>query len=74
MLESNTNNSEVLMGGIDETGLLEENQIFIQVSKHTKENNKPAYEVITGRVMVAKHPVIHRKRYIRLAYFPELHS
>lgn len=49
----------VLMGGIDETGLLEENQIFIQVSKHTKENNKPAYEVITGRVMVAKHPVIH---------------
>jgi len=44
------------MGGIDETGLLEENQIYIQVSQLDKENNKPAYEVITGEVMVTKHP------------------
>jgi hypothetical protein len=48
----------VLIGGIDELGLIPENCCYLQVPNHAmSETNE--YEVIKGRVMVTKHPVMH---------------
>lgn len=47
----------VLIGGIDELALIPENCCFLQVPKQSSETNE--YEVIKGRVMVTKHPVMH---------------
>ena len=44
----------VLMGCLDETRLVPENSVFVQV-KHTNGSYKP----IEGKVMVTKHPVMH---------------
>ena len=44
----------VLLGGLDETGLLPEHCIFLQVDTASH-----GYKVIRGDVMVTKHPVMH---------------
>lgn len=53
----------VLIGGIDETGLLPEGHIFIQVRKSRKQTGRNPedceFEPITGPVLVTKHPVMH---------------
>jgi len=49
----------VLIGGIDELGLIPENCCFIQVSTPDQVSNKDDYKPITGKVMVTKHPVMH---------------
>lgn len=50
----------VLIGGIDELGLIPENCCFIQVStSFDKVNKKDDYAPIKGKVMVTKHPVMH---------------
>jgi RNA-dependent RNA polymerase len=54
----------VLIGGIDETGLVPEGCVFVQVRKgrgvevgHGKEDNE--FTPLEGPVMVTKHPVMH---------------
>ena len=53
----------VLIGGLDETGLVPENCVFLQVemaggtSSRSQDGNR--FEVITVDVMVTKHPVMH---------------
>ena len=54
----------VLIGGIDELGLIPENSVFVQVprpSSNTATGNHEGgdYMVVKGRVMVTKHPVMH---------------
>lgn len=59
----------VLMGGIDETGKLPEGCIFIQVRPNGKKSSlnsnveidkyEHSFKVLTGPVLVAKHPVVH---------------
>lgn len=52
----------VLMGGLDETGLVPEGCVFLQVTDRSIDPNstdKPVRKVITGAVMVTKHPVMH---------------
>lgn len=55
----------VLIGGLDETGLLPEGCVFVQTWKDgdSSERNmfrsKPVFEIRTGPVMVTKHPVMH---------------
>jgi RNA-dependent RNA polymerase len=48
----------VLLGGVDETGLLEEGCVFIQVARNG-DFGLPVYEPRVGPVMVTKHPVMH---------------
>lgn len=45
----------VLIGGIDELRLIPENCVFLQVRSSVDDK----YKVITGQVMVTKHPVVH---------------
>ena len=50
----------VLMGGLDETGLLKENEVFVQVSKRDPHNpSRLVHEVVTGTMLVTKHPALH---------------
>ena len=49
----------VLIGGIDELGLVPENCCYLQVPIRDGGQNKEEYTVVTGRVMVTKHPVMH---------------
>lgn len=48
----------VLIGGLDETGLVPEGCVFVQI-KPQRNNAKSAFEVLNGPVMVTKHPVMH---------------
>ena len=48
----------VLIGAIDELGLLPEGHVFIHVQKSDSDEND-GYEPIVGPVMVTKHPVMH---------------
>lgn len=51
----------VLIGGLDETGLLPEGCVFIQISERTEDPrllDRP-FKIIKGAVMVTKHPVMH---------------
>jgi RNA-dependent RNA polymerase len=52
----------VLMGGIDETGIVPEGCVFVQVRKSLlgdHASTKSGFEPIVGPVMVTKHPVMH---------------
>jgi RNA-dependent RNA polymerase len=52
----------VLMGGIDETGLVPEGCVFVQVRKSlfgVRASTKADFKPIVGPVMVTKHPVMH---------------
>ena len=49
----------VLIGGIDELGLVPENCCFLQVPMRAEGHKTEEYTVITGKVMVTKHPVMH---------------
>lgn len=50
----------VLMGGIDETGLVPEGCVFVQVRRSRfGASSKSSFEPIVGKVMVTKHPVMH---------------
>ena len=55
----------VLIGGIDELGLLAEGQVFLQVQRpdhirHAVDGQEhDEYMVVVGQVMVTKHPVVH---------------
>jgi RNA-dependent RNA polymerase len=52
----------VLMGGIDETGLVPEGCVFVQVRKSLLGDHASAksdFKPIIGPVMVTKHPVMH---------------
>lgn len=52
----------VLMGGIDETGLVPEGAVFCQLRTQAVIDPRgvgASYEPITGPVMVTKHPVMH---------------
>lgn len=59
----------VLIGGMDETGLLPEGCVFVQIRKlgSTPENNplqeetadNDGFQPLIGQVMVTKHPVMH---------------
>lgn len=52
----------VLMGGIDETGLVPEGCVFVQVRKSLlgdHASTKSGFKPIVGPVMVTKHPVMH---------------
>jgi len=46
----------VLLGGIDETGELEEGCIFLQIDQSPPLGH---YQPLQGRVLVTKHPVMH---------------
>jgi RNA-dependent RNA polymerase len=48
----------VLIGGIDELGLVPENCCFLQVPSGEQEDDAD-FNVIKGKVMVTKHPVMH---------------
>jgi RNA dependent RNA polymerase len=48
----------VLIGGIDETALLPEGCVFLQVRKDRSDEDSPC-SVIVGPVLVAKHPCNH---------------
>ena len=48
----------VLTGGIDETGLLREGEVFVNVGKPGK-SSKTEFKTIVGPVLVTKHPVMH---------------
>ena len=58
----------VLIGGIDELRLIPENCIFLQV----RSSDDDKYKVITGQVMVTKHPVVHPGKSVVL--FLSLHG
>ena len=47
----------VLLGGLDETGLVPEGCVFVQLKGGVGSN--PGFKPLTGRVMVTKHPVSH---------------
>lgn len=47
----------VLMGGLDETGLLEEGTVFFQIKDDAREGAE--YKPLLGPVLVTKHPVMH---------------
>lgn len=47
-----------LVGGLDETGSLQEGCVFVSVSRRNKETAF-SHVVIEGPVMVTKHPVMH---------------
>ncbi|KAL3905877.1 MAG: hypothetical protein SGILL_009501, partial [Bacillariaceae sp.] len=67
----------VLMGGLDETGLLEEGEVFVQVSKRDPENpSRLIHRIITGFVMVTKHPALHAGdvRMLRAVDHPHLRN
>jgi RNA-dependent RNA polymerase len=52
----------VLMGGIDETGIVPEGCVFVQVRKSLLGDHAPTkadFKPIAGPVMVTKHPVMH---------------
>ena len=55
----------VLIGGLDETGLVPEGCVFVQINKDGSSPGKNAtqskslFEVLDGPVMVTKHPVVH---------------
>lgn len=50
----------VLIGGIDETGLLREGEVFIQVCRSdVPDGNHPGFSPLVGPVLVTKHPVMH---------------
>lgn len=52
----------VLMGGLDETGLLNEGCVFVQVPRvgdRVSTSSDAKYEPLVGPVMVTKHPVLH---------------
>ena len=67
----NNNLIVVLTGGIDETGRVPENCIFVQVQKPVNREasgnrEEEGYTVITGDVMVTKHPVMHPGKFDHL--------
>ncbi|KNA12524.1 hypothetical protein SOVF_125140 [Spinacia oleracea] len=75
-----------LMGCLDEVGVLEQGQCFVQVSKPSLENNfskhgtrfsdvKKNLEIIKGLVIVAKNPCLHPGdiRILEAVDRPELH-
>jgi RNA-dependent RNA polymerase len=65
----------VLMGGLDETGLLKDGEVFVQVSKWDPSNpGKLVHKIITGLVMVTKHPALHTGdvRMLRAVDVPQL--
>jgi RNA dependent RNA polymerase len=52
----------VLMGGIDETGLVPEGAVFCQLRTQAVDDSSvvnASYEPLIGPVMVTKHPVMH---------------
>ena len=58
----------VLIGGIDELGLIPENCVFVQVqrpasrrvrSQYSSDSDGGDFMVVKGRVMVTKHPAMH---------------
>ncbi|KAL3913797.1 MAG: hypothetical protein SGILL_006353 [Bacillariaceae sp.] len=50
----------VLIGGLDETGLLKEGEVFVQVSRRDPHNQgRLVHEIVTGAVLVTKHPALH---------------
>ena len=62
----------VLIGGIDELGVLPENCVFLQIPRTTtrKASSFPGcdeYMIVEGPVMVTKHPVMHPGEYMFFA-------
>ena len=49
----------VLTGGLDETGLLDEGTVFIQLRDDSGEE-KVQYKPLVGPVVICKHPVMHQ--------------
>ena len=49
----------VLMGSVDETGLVPEGCVFVNVRRETDESGERSYAPVVGPVMVTKHPVMH---------------
>jgi len=51
----------VLIGGIDELGVLREGQVFLQVRRNPRGelDREGSFERVIGQVMVTKHPVMH---------------
>jgi RNA-dependent RNA polymerase len=67
----------VLMGGIDESGVLKEGEVFVQMSHRDTVNPiKFVHKVIAGMVMVTKHPAMHLGdvRMLRAVDIPKLWS
>ena len=51
----------VLIGGIDELGVLREGQVFLQVRRNPRGelDREGSFDRVIGPVMVTKHPVMH---------------
>lgn len=72
----------VLTGGLDETGLVPEGCVFVQINKgggspgRDATRNKSLFEVLDGPIMVTKHPVVHPGdvRMLLAVDIPELRS
>lgn len=65
----------VLMGGLDESGILQEGEVFVQFSKRdVSKPGKLIHEVVSGSVLVTKHPAMHMGdvRMLRAVQIPEL--
>jgi len=74
-------NGRILMGCIDETGILKENQVFIQCSsvfnyeQLNKSANLEEYFIVKSKIAVAKNPCMHSGdlRVLTAVDIPQLH-
>ena len=70
----------VLIGGIDELGVLPENCVFLQIPRTTTRKASSftgcgcdEYMIVEGPVMVTKHPVMHPGEYMFFALLDTCH-